>query len=280
MPILDFPSLYIDDSGAARLPSVAFGLIGGDDDATLSDLAASDLVYRDFMYVFGVMLAPDDFDMQIRLHHALSAHEIFEAAKLVAEIGLPADVDLDVAISLGEREDHKDLLRKLIVNVRLHHVVSGFILRWIVSRWRNSSTRDEASLMKASSVIEEWATTHRIAGAKRQNIVRNIWPKYSCVSHLWAALDLAQEGEIDITTPSGFVTFCSTAQWLLEQGTAIVPKGRRREEAVLRLDSAWSIPDSFVHRTNRGSIVHWWNPNLGAHDIREMRGGFRASQPV
>lgn len=277
MPVLDFPSLHIDDSGAAELPSVAFGLLRGDDDAKLSDIAARDLVYRDFMYVFGVMLAPDDFKLQIRLNHALTAHEIFEAAKLIVEIGLPADVDLDVAISLGEREDHKELLGKLISNDSLHHVVSGFILRWIVSRWHNSSTRNEASLAKAASVVEEWAKQHQIAGAKKQNVIRNIWRKYSSVSHLWAALHLAQEGNVDITTPFGFSAFCGTAQWLLEQAAVIVPIGRRADEAVLPIDRAWTIPTPFVRRKPDGSVgTRYWNKAPEAHDIRNMRGGFPA----
>jgi hypothetical protein len=280
MPTLDFPSLHIDNEAAAALPSVAFGRLRGETDNRIANIAAKDLVYRDFTYALSVMCSPDDFDPVVRLNHALTAHELYEAAKILNANGLKADIDFDVALSFGCREDPKHLLNLMISNDRVAHFVSGYIIRWIVSRWLNSATRNQASLSKAASVIEEWAATHRVQGLKKQNIIRNIWAKYARVSHLWAALHLAQESGTDITTPFGFTAFCGTAQWLLEEGASIVPKGRRAGESVLAVDRAWVIPPAYVRRLPDGSIgTRYWNKAPEAHDIRNMAAGFGA-KPV
>src|ERR1700751_3112059 len=116
-------------------------------------------------------------------------------------------------------------------------------------------------------------TSHK--GRCAQNLVRNMWPKYKAVSHLWAAFSIMNDAGIDITTTDGFVSFCSTAQWLLEQGAKIVPKGRRAGETILTLDEAWTVPASYVRRlippANRedAGIVTIWNNELGVHDIGE-----------
>ncbi len=274
MPILDFPSNYVPDGEAEKLPPVALGILAGASEEELSKAAADYLAGRDFIYTLSVMCSPESEIDAARVIYAQSLEELYQAMGIVRELGLNGDVDSALALEIADRDNVYVLLKKLSETGAVGHIASGYILRWIVSRWRESSMREMASLATAASIIEEWGKRHKVVGTSRQNVMRNVWREYSSVAHLWAALDLMMEAGREPFTPSGFVQFCSTAQWLLEQGAAIVPKGRRDGESVLSLDSAWSVPDSFVLRTQRGSIVHLWNLNLGAHDIRNMMGGF------
>lgn len=281
MPVIDFPSNHTSDEDLVTRPPVMFGLLRGESDGKLSEIATQDLIYRDFVYVLAIMCAPEDGGLRLRLNHALAAHELYEALKVVSDVGLRSDVDGDVALSFGDREDPKLLIEHLLGNDKVAHVSSGYILRWIISRWQSSQTRNEASLTKAASVIEDWAKTQRIPGFKRQNITRNIWPQFASVAHLWAALHMAQDMRVNITTPLGFCQFCGAAQWLLEQGASIVPKGRRQGEAVLNLEQAWAVPDSHVQRMDDGAIgTRFWISDPAAHDIRNIRAGFPEPKPV
>ena len=296
MPVLDLPSLHIDDEAAASLPAVVLAqLIGEEDHDNLGAIAANWLVTRDFLYTLSVMCAPDhqseDDDLVGRLHDALNATEIYDVSEVLSEIdSLSGTLDVDILLkgtsnprlgalrAVANREEPTNIINMLLANDRLAHIAAGYILRWIVSRWRDPSTKNEASLTQAAAAVEQWCKTHRIKGGGAQNLVRNMWPRYKAVSRLWAAFYIMNDARIDITTTDGFVSFCSAAQWLLEQSAKIVPKGRRAGETILTLDEAWTVPASHVRRLihpatfEDAGIVTVWNNELGVHDIREAGG--------
>jgi hypothetical protein len=263
---------------ASTLPSVAFAVLGGEEDAErLSALAAADLAVRDFIYTLSVMCSPNDFDEVVRLNHALSSDELYHAMQLLSKIpGISGSASTETALAVADRENWPEIITQLLHNDWLSHIVSGYIVRWIVSRWRQAETKNAASLTKAIAVIEEWCRTHSIIGGGRQNIQRYLWPRYKSVSHLWAAFYVVKDCEIDIKTADGFQIFLSTAQWLLEQSSRIVPTGRRAGEPVLLINDAWQIPASYVRRAVARSdegdkdlgIVHAWITDPDAHDIR------------
>jgi hypothetical protein len=294
MPILDLPSLHIDDAAAATLPVVALTqLMGEADPGNLSAAVANWLVGRDLLYTISVMCDPDhlqnaDDELVGPLHDALNAAEISATSEILSEVeGLMDVVDVDVVLkgaanprlaailAVATREDPGHIIEELLSTDWLAHIAAGYILRWIVSRWRDPLAKSEASLKKAAAVTEQWCKSHGIKGGGEQNITRNMWPKYKSASHLWAAFYMMKDAEIDISTKDGFVSFCSTAQWLLEEGSKIIPKGRRAGETILRLDEAWSVPASHVRRAiykatgEDAGIVAIWSNELGVHDIRE-----------
>jgi hypothetical protein len=292
MPVLNLPSLHIDDEATATLPDVVIAqLVGEEDPDNLSAIAAHWLVTKDFLYTLSIMCVPDpaeDGNAGIieRLQDALTADEVYRVSDLMSEVdGLTGSLDIVIKSSAGgsrmetlvavaDREAPKEIIGRLLTNDWLAHIAVGYVLRWIVSRWRDPNVSHEASLAKAASVIEEWCRSNGITGGGAQNITRNLWPKYKCVSHLWAAFYIIQDAEIDIRTTDGFQTFLSTAQWLLETASTIVPKGRRPGEAVLLREHAWQVPASYVRRTVRRAtgedlgIFAVWSNELDAHDIR------------
>jgi hypothetical protein len=275
MPILDLPSTYIDDKAASVLPSVVFAILNGEEDADrLSSLAAADLAGRDFIYTLSIMCAPADFDKPTRLNWALTSDELYHATRAAKEVGLEAWVEGETALEIADREDWKEIVKELLHRDWLAHIAAGFILRWVVSRWRDPATKSYASLTVAAKVIKEWCQKHRIKGGGSQHVIRNLWPKYKSVSHLWAAFYIMQDAKVDIRTPDGFQLFLSTAQWLLETATKIVPTGRRPGEAVLSLEQAWQVPARYVLRARKhatgedAGIVAVWTNELDAHDIR------------
>jgi hypothetical protein len=287
MPLLNLPSLHIDDAAAATLPAVVIAQLAGEENAdNLSAEAARWLVMRDFLYTLSVMCAPNDDGENVendglveQLHHALNADEMYHAVDLLNQVeGLREGISIsaEVALSFVDRDDPKDIIDALLANDWLAHIAAGYILRWIVSRWRDPVAKSEASLTQAVGAIEQWCKNYGIKGGGEQNITRNMWPKYKSVSHLWAAFYVMKDADIDVATEEGFVSFCSTAQWLLEEGTKIVPKGRRAGETILTLDEAWTVPSSHVRRAiyrDTGAdagIVAVWKNELGAHDIREI----------
>src|SRR5215208_2305123 len=127
----------------------------------------------------------------------------------------------ETALSIADREDWRPLIQNIIDRDWLGHVAAGYMLRWIVSRWKEPETRADASLGRAAGVVEEWCKQHRISGGGLQNLTRNIWPRYKSVSHLWAAFSIAQDAEIDIKTPTGLSLFFGTAEWLLSEASSI-----------------------------------------------------------
>ena len=216
LPILNLPSAHIDDTATSTLPSVAFAILGGVEDAEhLSALAAADLANRDFIYTLSVMCSPNDFDDVVRLNHAITSHELYHAMQCLSEIpGISGSASTETALAIADRGNWQEIIRQMLHNDWLAHIVSGYIVRWIVSRWQQPETRNAASLAKSVLIIEEWCRAHSIIGGGRQNIRRYLWPRYKSVSHLWAAFYIIQDCGIDINTADGFQIFLSTAQWL------------------------------------------------------------------
>lgn len=281
MPLLDFPSVYIDDHAGSNLPSVVLTYLSGESDKkVLSAIAEQDLVQRDFLYTLVVMCAPDEVDLAIAVNNLLVLDEIYEVSKLLSEAGITGDMGIETAVAMADRDDPMMVIASLIRNDWLGHIACGYMLRFMVSRWLNEDSRHLASIAQAANSVEEWCTVNRIYGGKKQNLTRMVWKKYGKVSHLWAAFYAMTEAEVDLTTPNGFILFCGTAQWLLECGTRIVPRGRRAGEAILRLDQAWTIPESHLQRGPDGTVnLKVWNEELDAHDIRKA-GAPPAAQPV
>lgn len=286
MPVLDLPSLHIDDTAAPNLVPVGMAqLFGETDPDKLSAIAADWLVARDFAYTISIMCAPghstdEDAGIVTRLRDALNADEVHHACSQLSEIdGLAGSVQvaLEPLLAVADRENLKKIVERLLREDWLAHIAVGYILRWIVSRWLDPNLRNDASLTRAVSVVEEWCTTHSIKGGGAQNITRNLWPKYRSVSHFWAAFYVIQDAGIEIHTPDGFSSFLSTAQWLLEMASNIVPRGRRPGEAILSRENAWQVPPSYVRRARREDtgedlgIVADWITALDAHDIRSTR---------
>src|SRR3712207_147041 len=89
MPVLDFPSAHIDDEAASKLPAVVLAQMHGDDDPDrLAAIAAQDLAHRDFLHVLSVMYWPDNPDEWVRLNHALTAHELYQATKIISGLDI------------------------------------------------------------------------------------------------------------------------------------------------------------------------------------------------
>lgn len=271
MPVLDFPSAYIDDRAASQLPSVVLTHLSGEsDEDVLSAVAEQDLVFRDLLYTLVVMCAPDAVELGIEVNNLLVLDEIYKVSKLLSDAGITGHMDIETAVQMADRDDPEAVIVSLIWNDWLGHIACGYMLRFMVSRWQDEDTRHLASIAQAANVVEEWCTVNRIYGGKRQNLTRMIWKKYGKVSHLWAAFYTMLNAEIDVSTPRGFLFFCGTAQWLLECGATIVPKGRRAGEAILRLDQAWTIPESHLQRGPDGTVnTKVWSEELDAHDIRK-----------
>src|SRR5438045_2844046 len=123
-------------------------------------------------------------------------------------------------------------------------MAAGYILRWIVSRWQNLNTRDQASLASAVDVVESWCKNNQIARGGRRDNIERLWRKYQSVSHLWAAYQLMYDCSMRYANkrlPSidDLKCFYGTAYWLLEQAAQIVPKRRRPGDAILSRDEAW-----------------------------------------
>jgi hypothetical protein len=273
MPVLNFPSYGIDDRAAAQLPSVALEIAAGNTDQVhLAALVERDLVSRDLLYTLAVMCAPEDEGGASRLNEALIAGELYEVARFLENVGAKSLVAGASALAIADREDPRGLLKKMIEHDWLGHIASGYVLRWIVSRWR-AEDRISGSLAAAAQGIQAWCQKNKIKGGGAQHITRNVWPKYKSASHLWAAFYICQDAEIEISAAIGFQKFVSTAQWLLETASNLVPKGRRPGEAVLSLENAWQVPPASVLRARRRSgedlgIVAIWSDDLDRHDIR------------
>jgi hypothetical protein len=76
--------------------------------------------------------------------------------QLVSEIpGISGSVSTETALAVADRENWQDIITKLLHNDWLSHIVSGYIVRWIVSRWKQAETKNAASLTKAITVIRE-----------------------------------------------------------------------------------------------------------------------------
>ncbi len=273
MPVLSFPSAHINDEAASQLPAVVLAhLCGENDENVLSAIAAEDLVRRDFLYTLVLMCGPDRPGLAIEVNNLLVLDEIYEVSKLLAEVELTAKMDIATAVEMADREDALEVIKSLLHNDWLGHAACGYMLRFVVSHWQKEDGRHLASISQAAGAVEEWCAVHQIYGAKRQNLTRTIWKKYRTVCHLWAALDAMTSAGLDPTTPNGFLLFCGTAQWLLECGATIVPKGRRAGEAILRVDEGWAIPESHLQRGTDGTVVtRIWSNDIGAHDIRDTR---------
>ena len=277
MPILNFPSHGIDDRAAAQLPSVALAIAAGNisDPAHLAALVERDLVSRDLLYTLAVMCAPEDEGGASQLNEALVAGELYEVMRFLENAGVEHLVDGVTTLAIADRADPRCLLKAMIERDWLGHIASGYVLRWIVSRWRAGDGKS-ASLAAAAEGVEVWCQKNKLKGGGAQHITRNVWPKYKTASHLWAAFYICQDAKIDISAAIGFQKFVSTAQWLLETASNLVPKGRRPGEAVLSLPNGWQVPPAYVLRSRTRSgvdlgIIAVWSDDLDNHDIRLTR---------
>jgi len=145
------------------------------------------------------MCSPGDSRQLERLTLSLDGLVIYEATRRSLEIGVEAQLTAEVAMVMADREDPVGILEALLKKDWLGHIASGYILRYVISRWHMAETRHEASLANAAAVFEEWCTVNRITGGMRQNVTRALWKKYGCVSHLWAAYYLTKDAHIDLS---------------------------------------------------------------------------------
>jgi hypothetical protein len=239
MPKLELPSSHIGDDAVWELPAVAFAVAQGEMDSDiLSALANEDLANRDWMFILGIMCSPHDASEAVRLNNALTANELYEAGKLIDTAKMEGAFSVAAALAVADRE--------------------------------SPQARNQASLTEAARRVEEWCTKHQIVGGKIENVIRNLWRKYRCVAHLWAAFYVLNDGNVWELLPASasMSLFLGTAQWLFEQGARIVPRGRRHGDTVLSAQDAWTIPDTYVQLTENGAVGHYcWNRDPDSHDI-------------
>lgn len=274
MPILDLPSAHFDAASLLEIPEVVLARIRGEEDlAKLSAIGNEVLLHRDIMHTLAIMCSPDQ-DHVLAINHALAADQALGIVKELREASAEHMVASDVAVSFAEERDWKRLFDDSMRANGTACMASGYILRWVISRWQRPETRAEASLTKAISVVEKWAHANRITGAGRQNLLQHVWPKFKAVSHLWAAFFIFKDLGMSPTTSEGFLHFLSTAHSLLLTASTIVPKGRRAGEAFLPLDAAWQIPESYLVRARAGEVdlgvIGHWVHNADSHDIRKI----------
>ncbi len=193
MPVLDFPSAHMGEEALQKLPSVATAMLHGNlPSTTLGNAALRDLRSKDFVYTLSIMLSPDDVDQQQRLCDAYSAEAMLYTVECLNLIGAPS-VCMSDTLSIAHREDYGTVEEELLKKCGIGGAASGWILRWIVSRWRYPKLRREASLGKAAKAFSNWCKANKIQGTTPQHISRNIWPRYRSVAHLWAALSLVMD---------------------------------------------------------------------------------------
>lgn len=245
MPILDLPSAHYDA------------------DTAVIALDAGALASRDLLYVLGVMCAPHSPEKAAALCKGTSLDALVAVLRKATELGVPMEVPGDVALDLHRHISPKDKLWAELTADSLAFVSSGYILRWIVSRWDNEGTRAEASLNCAAGKIADWLKVHKLFRGATRDTVQRYWRDYRSVSHLWGAWELVGLAGIDHAKPDGFRHFLSTAHWLLDRGASIVPARRRQGEAILAKDHAWQLSEGFAP----SAVV--WARDLDAHDIRK-----------
>ncbi|TXL75637.1 hypothetical protein FHP25_13360 [Vineibacter terrae] len=287
MPLLDLPSAHFDNDALLEIPEVAIAELNGEEDLDkLSAIANNVLAQRDFIYTLSVMCSPgvEQYEDIIRLNHAIFADQSLSIVQGLREAGVPLTVDPDVALSFDGREDWRLIVRRMLDRDWLAHIASGYILRWVVSRWQQPETQPEASLTRAIDGIAEWCRRNRVVGGGKQNIKKHLWPRYKSVSHLWAAWYILEDVGVELLTPAGLSEFFATAYYLLHQASTIVPKRRRAGEALLSIDEAWQVPPAFAQRllvrTEDGQehdlgFTGAWIDDLNAHDIRNRIVGER-----
>lgn len=276
MPILDLPSAHFDSASVLEIPEVVLARIAGEEDLTkLSAIANDVLLNRDIFQTLTVMCTPDQ-DRVLAINHALAADQALGIVKELREASVEHMVSSDVYVSLAEERDWKRLLDDSMRANGAACMASGYILRWVISRWQRPETRAEASLGSAITKIEEWAQANRVPGVGRQNLKQHIWPKFRAVSHLWAAFYIFEDLGFSFTTPCGFQHFLSTAHSLLRTASTIVPKGRRAGEVFLPMDAAWQIPETHLERLKVGDedlgVIGSWIGDPDSHDIRKRAG--------
>jgi hypothetical protein len=285
MLFLDFPSSHIPDAALVDLPAVAMERLAGEtDEERLSQIANDWLLQIDLLYALAIMCSPDDPTYASGLVEAVTAEEIFQASDLLSleftEVkeqsdyvaiqpelvrdGSPVPAQ-ELVSAIGGRENPFVLIRDLLKKNRLAHVAAGYILRRIISRSR--ANLPDASLTEAARAVEFWCKKHNIVGGGKENVIRNLWSKYQTVSHLWGALQIAQSGQLDLTTRDGFGRWLGTAYMLRELGCSIVPKGRRPGDTVLLRPSTWEIPPQYLFRDNAGRVAVLWSDDPKDHDI-------------
>jgi hypothetical protein len=256
MPVLDLPILHIALKDAAELPAVAEARLqdGQIDGRKLFDIAGNDIVRKSVIYMLSVMCAPDgDRNTHARISYAADLASLSRTIDLAGEGGLRGDNDAQSLSMIQHREPITDAIKGVVGSKHLGHLVSGYILRWVILQRMDSNTKAQGSVAKAAKDFE---TKHGkgLPGSKAQNITRYIWPKYRNVSHLWAAFFSIGGAGVDILSPTGFLTFCGMAQWYLEEGCRSVRHGKSNAEAVLLADEVWTIPEELISRTADGTV--------------------------
>lgn len=264
MPVLDLPSAKMDTKAKHCMPPVAMAVLRGEDASVIEALALECAAERDFLYVLSVMCFPDDPDEVVRLKFAIDANEMDQNLRAVGNRPI---ISYEKSLLIAHWENGRHLLGHVLDRDLLGHLAAGWILRWIVAQ-RLHGDPAMASLRRGAEVFGKWCSNNRHHGGTAPYVRSQLWPKYRSVAHLWAALHMMQEVGWRPSTPPALLFFFNTAQWLLERGAEIVPKGGRTGEAVLNLATAWSPPADRVHRMPDGSIsMHIWDPDPGAHKI-------------
>lgn len=244
MPILDLPSAHCDPDAVAAL-------------------GREEIARGDLLYILGVMCAPHAPEKAIALCEGTAIDELITRIGTALGVGIDPDIPSSIAYKLPGHVSPKEKLWAELTTDSLAFVASGYILRWIVSRWDNESTRAEATLNCAAGKIVDWLKANKLFRGASRDTVQRYWRDYQSVSHFWAAWELVGLAGIDHATPDGFRLFLSTAHWLLHRGAEIVPVRRRAGEAILSRAVAWQMPGDFVP----SSVV--WTKDLDAHDIRK-----------
>lgn len=265
------PSALFDDDAANTLPEVVLARAEGANSFKLERIAASCLLSMDILHTLCVMCSPDDYEPILRVHKALTAERAVHHIGALEEAGISVQAAGSIIPLVDRREDWKALFSKWCEDDWLAHRAAGYTLRWIISRSMDQGTYRQASLGHAFRIIEQWARKdNRFVGGSVQNLKQNIWPRYRPASHLWAAYFICDDVGIELTSEFAFKQFLSTAHWLLQQASELVPTGGRPGETILSRDDAWTIPERWLLRAGDG-VVSSWVGNPDSHDIRATK---------
>jgi hypothetical protein len=211
-------------------------------------------VTHDLIYVLATMCFPKSPEKEDRLSYGLALDELL--VSLTGEVSVPGDIARDfVGHVTPMRAMQKDL-----GHAKLRGTVAGFMLRWSVSRWR-AGLRQEASKAKAASSVHEWLQTSPDRRPATSSAVESWIDEYRSAAHLWAPWQQVNDAGLNVATPDGFTALVATSNWLLIEGSQIVPL--RATGSLLSVETAWRLPDTQSWST---AI---WSDDLDYHDIRQ-----------
>jgi len=152
------------------------------------------------------------------------------------------NVDADVALMLAEAPKLELEFGADIARAGFGGVISGTILGWVVFRHESPETRSSASLHRAFRMVENACKKGGWRGATFDNLRKNIWPIYSPVAHLWAALQILEDRGYSLehlAAAHGMYELLIMSEWFRLKGEACIPL--RANASILDPEETWKV---------------------------------------